>query len=79
VTYRSSTIGSGYKLEYRMFHTNTSKNLFYFEGDRALKQAAQRGCGVSLSGGDIQNLPECFPVDPTLGNMLWLGVGLRDV
>ena len=47
VTYRSSTIGSGYKLEYRMFHTNTSKNLFYFEGDRALKQAAQRGYSKS--------------------------------
>ena len=32
-----------------------------FEDYRALEQAAQRGCGVSLSGG-IQKQPVCFPV-----------------
>jgi len=30
------------------------------KSDRALQQAAQRGCGVSSE--DIQNPPECLPV-----------------
>lgn len=33
----------------------------YSKGDRALKRAAQRGFGSSLSG-DIQNLPGPLPV-----------------
>jgi len=36
------------------FHLNTTK-LLDFEGDRALEQAAQGGCGVSSSG-DIPDL-----------------------
>ena len=36
------------------------------EGDGALAQAAQGGCGVSLSG-DIQDLPGQGPLQPTVG------------
>jgi len=41
----------------------------YCETDRALQLAAQRGCGISFPG-DIENLPGCFPVQPTVGNLL---------
>jgi len=37
------------------------------EGDGALEQVAQGGCGVSFSG-DIQNLPGQGPVQPAIGD-----------
>jgi len=37
------------------------------EGDGALEQAAQGGCGVSFSG-DIQDQPGQGPVQPALGD-----------
>lgn len=40
-----------------------------FEGGRDLKQASHRGGKVSFSG-DIQNSSGCFPVQPTVGNLL---------
>ncbi len=47
-------------------------------GDGALEQAAQRGCGVSFSG-DIQNPPGRFPVKHTVGNCFSGGLDKDDL
>lgn len=39
------------------------------EGDRALKQTAQRGCGV-LFCGNVQNPSGHFPVQATIGKLV---------
>ena len=44
-----------------------AKNYIHSEGDGALEQAAQGGCGVSFSG-DIQDLPGQGPVQPAVGD-----------
>jgi len=59
------TRDNGHKLKHKKFHLNMRNN--FFEGGRALAQAAQRCCGVSFSGG-IQNPPGCGPVQPALGH-----------
>jgi len=48
--------------------TEHEKELLCFEGDRALEQAAQGGGGASSV--DIQDPRGCFPVQPTVGNLL---------
>jgi len=45
------------------------EELLYCEGDGALEQAAQGDCGGSFSL-DIQDLPEHFPSQSTVGNLL---------
>jgi len=43
------------------------EELLHSEGDGAVEQAAQAGCGVSYSG-DIQNLSGQGPVQPAVGD-----------
>ncbi|KAK4825247.1 hypothetical protein QYF61_025646 [Mycteria americana] len=44
--YYLKTRGSGHKLKHRRVPLNIRKHFFHCEGDRALAQVAQRGCGV---------------------------------
>jgi len=46
---------------------NHEEELLHSEGDGALEQAAQGGCGVSFSG-DIQDLRGRGPVQPAVGD-----------
>jgi len=59
------TRGNRHKLKQRKFCLK--EELLHSEGDGALAQAAQGGCGVSSSG-DIQELPGRRPVQPALGD-----------
>jgi len=43
------------------------EELLHSEGDGALEQAAQGGCGFSFSG-DIQDTPGQGPLQPAVGN-----------
>ena len=58
--HKNRNAGNSYELE---------EKLFYCEGERVMEQAAQIDCRISFSG-DIQNPPGCFPVQPTVGNLL---------
>lgn len=50
--------GKDQKLECRKFDRTMRKS--FLQGNRALEQANQRGCGISFSG-DIKNPPGHFP------------------
>ena len=46
--------------EYMKFHTDRRNNFYAVtKGDKALEQAAQRGCGISFSG-DVQDHLDVF-------------------
>ena len=49
------------------------EEFFYPEGDRALEQVSQGGCGVSFSG-VIQDPSGQVPVQRALGDPAWAGV-----
>jgi len=51
----------------KVFPSEHEEELLHSEGDAALEQAAQGGCGVSFSG-DIQDLPGQGPVQPAVGD-----------
>jgi len=71
----SRTRGSGQKPEHRKFCTSKQKK-FFTGRVTAQEQAARRGCGVIISE-DIWDLPGCFPVQPTVGNVFSREVGLQ--
>lgn len=52
--------------------------LLHSEGDGALEQAAQGGCGDSFSE-DIQDPSGCLPAQPAVEGLLCRGVELDDL
>jgi len=69
VVYNSRKRDNRQKLEHRMFCTKVVKN-FFSQSYGGLEQAAQRGCGISLSG-NIQDLPECLPAVQPASSLAW--------
>ena len=61
------TRGNGHSLKEQKVPSEHEEELLPSEGDGALEQAAQGGCGVSFSG-DIQDLPGQGPVQPAVGD-----------
>jgi len=59
--------GQGVQTEAQEVPSEYEEELLPSEGDGALKQVAQRGYGVSLSG-DILDLPRRGPVQPAVGD-----------
>jgi len=55
------SIGSSTPIREGTHTSNIDVELLHSEGDRALEQAAWRGCGFSFSG-DIQDPSGCLPV-----------------
>jgi len=65
--------GQWAKTEAQEVPSESEEELLASEGDGALEQAAQGGCGVSFSG-DIQDPPGQGPVQPAVGDPASAGV-----
>ena len=71
------TRGSGHKTEHRKFCSNMQKNFFIVRVTEHWNRLP-REIAVSFSG-DIQDLSGCLPGQPALENLLWQGVGPKDL
>ena len=66
------TRGNGHKLKNGKFSLNIKETLCHYEGDQAVPQIAQGGCGVSIVG-DTQNSSGHGLGHPALGGSIWAG------
>jgi len=64
--------GQRAQTEAREAPAEEEEELLSSEGDGALAQTSQGGCGVSFSG-DIQDQPGHDAVQPALGDPAWAG------
>ncbi|GAB0187141.1 mitochondrial enolase superfamily member 1 [Grus japonensis] len=62
------TRGNRHKLKHRRFCLNIRKHFFYYEGDKAVAQGAQRGGRLSTLGDDTQKPSGHGPGQPALGD-----------
>ena len=73
------TRGNGHNLKHRWMPLNIRKPFFHCEGDRALAQVAQGGCGVSFLG-DVQKPFGHGPGQVAVGGPVCVsGVGADDL
>jgi len=64
------TRSNRHKLQHRKFHTNTRKNFFTVRVTEHWNRLSRLVVESPSFSGDIQNPLGCFPVQPTVGNLL---------